>query len=88
MLGLSMFHKIVHNNVRPLIKSLMPPFVERNHNTCSNDVYKNFPRANEKYFNSFIPHMTRVWNCLEKSVRNELDIEMFKAKLKNKLKPP
>ena len=42
---------------------------------------KNFPRANEKYYNSFTPHMTRVWNCLEKSVRNELHIEMFKAKL-------
>ena len=88
MLGLSMFHKIFHNNVRRLIKSFMPPFIERNHITLSNDVYKNFPRASEKYYNSFIPHMTRVWNCLEKSVRNELDIEMFKVKLKNKLKPP
>ena len=32
--------------------------------------------------------MTRVWNSLEKSVKNKLDKEMFKAKLKNKLKPP
>ena len=64
----------------------MPPFLERNHNTRSNNVY-HFPRVNEKYYNSFIPHMTRVWNCLEKSVRNELDIEMFKIKLKNRLQP-
>ena len=55
----------------------MLPFLEKNHNTRCNDVYKNFPRHNEKYYKSFIPHMTRVWNSLEKSVRNELDIEMF-----------
>ena len=82
MLGMYMFHKIAHNNVRPIIKSIMPPFLERNRNTRSNDVYKNFPRVNEKYCKSFIPHMTRVWNWLEKSIRNELDIDMFKVKFK------
>ena len=88
MLGLSMFHKIAHNNVRPLIKSIMPPLVNNNRNTRSNDIYQNFPRVNEKYYNSFIPYFTREWNFLETSIRNEMDIGIFKCKLKDKLKPP
>ena len=69
MLDLSMFYKIAHNNVRPLIKSIMPPLLERTRNTRSNDVYKTFPRVNEKYYQSFIPHLTRVWNGLERSAK-------------------
>ena len=70
MLGLYMFHKIVHNNVRPLIRSIMPPLVNNICNTRSNDIYKNFPRVNEKYYNLYIPHFTREWNCLDESIRN------------------
>ena len=36
----------------------------------------------------FIPYFTREWNCLETSIRNEMDIGIFKCKLKDKLKPP
>ena len=82
MLGPSMFHKIAHNNVRPLLKSIMPPLVYNIHNTRSNDIYKNFPRVNEKYYNSFIPHLTRVWNSLDKAIRNEFDINVFKVNIK------
>lgn len=82
-----MFHKIAHNNVRPLLKSIMPPLVYNIHNTRSNDIYKNFPRVNEKYYNSFIPHLTRVWNSLDKAIRNEFDINVFKVNIKDKLKP-
>ena len=88
MLGLSMFHKIVNNNVRPLIKRIMPPLVDKNHNTRSNDIYKNFQRVNEKYYNSFIPHLTQLWNSLNKYVRNELDIYIFKESIKRQKKPP
>ena len=88
ILGLSMFYKIAHNYVRPLLKSIMPPLVGNIRNTRSNDIYKNFPRVNEEYYNSFIPHFTREWNCLNKSIRNEGDIGIFKNILKEKLKPP
>ena len=62
----------------------MPPLIERTRNTRSNDVYKNFPRVNKKNYQYFIPHLTRVWNGLERSIRNELDIDMYKAKIKKK----
>ena len=88
MLGLSMFHKIVNNNVRPLIKRIMPTLVNKNHNTRSNDIYKNFPRVNEKYYNSFIPYLTLLWNSLNKCVRSELDIYIFKESIKKQKKPP
>ena len=46
MLGLSMFHKIAHGNVRPLLKSVMPQLVDNIRNTRSKNIYKNFPRVN------------------------------------------
>ena len=59
------------------------PPVYNNHNTRLNNIYKNLSRVNEKYYNSFIPHLTRVWKFLEKSIRNEFDINVFKVKLKS-----
>ena len=83
-----MFHKVANNNVRPLIKSVMPQLVDNIRITRSIDIYKNFPRVNELYYNSFIFYFTRSWNCLERSIRNELNIGIFKEKIKEKLKPP
>ena len=45
MLGLSMFHKIAHGNVRPLIKSVMPQLVDNICNTRSNNIYKKLPKS-------------------------------------------
>ena len=45
MLGLSMFHKIVHNNVGPLIRSRIPPLVNNVRYTHSNDIYKKLPKS-------------------------------------------
>ena len=87
-LGLSLFHKIAHNNVRPLIRTFLPKVKEKIHNTRSNDEYENFSRPNEKFFNSFFPHFTRAWNNLLKEVRDDQDHTNFKENMKIKLKPP
>ena len=87
-LGLSLFHKISHDKVRPLIRTLLPKVKEKIHNTRSNDEYENFKRPNEKYFNSFFPHFTRAWNNLEKLVRDDQDHHNFKEIMKGKIKPP
>ena len=87
-LGLSLFHKIAHDKVRPLIRTLLPKVKEKIHNTRSNDEYENFKRPNEKYFNSFFPHFTRAWNNLEKLVRDDQDHHNFKEIMKGKIKPP
>ena len=50
LLGLSLFHKIAHNNVRPLLRSLLPKTKDKRYNTRSNDEYENFPRPNENYY--------------------------------------
>ena len=88
LLGLSLFHRIAHNNVRPLIRSLLPKTKEKKYNTRSNDEYENFPRPNEKYYKSFFPHFTRSWNNLDKAIRDDQDNLNFKDNLKLKLKPP
>ena len=88
LLGLSLFHKIAHNNVRPLLRSILPKVKDKKYNTRSNDEYENFPRPNEKYHRSFFPHFTRSWNNLEKTIRDDQDHPSFKENLKIKLKPP
>ena len=87
-LGLSLFHNIAHNNVRPLIRTFLPKAKVKVHNTRSNDEYENFKRPNEKYFNSFFPHFTRAWNNLEKETRDDQDHTQFKENMKLKIKPP
>ena len=88
LLGLSLFHRIAHNNVRPLLRSFLPKIKDKKYNTRSNDEYENFPRPNEKYYKSFFPHFTRSWNNLDKNVRDDQDHLNFKENLKIKLKPP
>ena len=63
-LGLSMFYKIAHNSVRPLIRTFLPKPVVKTYNTRSKDEYVNFLRPNEKFYKSFFPHFTRSWNNL------------------------
>ena len=41
LFGLSLFHKITHNNVRPLLRSLLPKTKDKRYNTRSNDEYEN-----------------------------------------------
>ena len=86
-LGLSMFYKISHNLVRPLIRTFLPKPVVKNYNTRSKDEYVNFARPNEKFYKSFFPHFTRSWNNLSIEIRNTLDQAEFKEKLKVLLKP-
>ena len=49
LLGLSLFHKIAHNNIRPLLRSRLPQTKDKRYNHRSNDEYENFPRTHEKY---------------------------------------
>ena len=37
--------------------------------------------------NSFFPYFTKLWNSLDKSIKCENDINIFKTKLKNNYKP-
>jgi hypothetical protein len=87
MLGLSLYHKIAYDNVRPLIKKLMPQCVNHTRNNRAKHDFVNFPKINNKYDNSFFPFFTRAWNNLPKAIRNTLDTTEFKEKLKTNFKP-
>jgi hypothetical protein len=87
MLGLSLYHKIVYNNVRPLIRKLMPDNVKHNLNSRAKHDFVNFRKITNNYDNSFFPHFTRSWNNLNKSIRNTQDTLEFKQKLKDNFKP-
>ena len=86
-LGISLFHKIHLHATRPLIRKCMPQIETKNKNTRSRNFYKLFPPIGSNFSNSFFPHFTKSWNNLEPSLQSEQDLNFFKEKLKQKLKP-
>ena len=86
-LGLSMFHNIHLYNTRPLIRTCMPSIKCHYMNSRLGGQYTPFPFLSAQYNNSFFPYYTKLWNNLERSIKNEPDIKRFKNVLKTKLKP-
>ena len=82
------FHRIAHNNVQPLLISFLPKVKDKKYNTRSNDKYENFPRPNEKYLRSFLPHFSRSWNNLAQKLCDDQDHISFIENHKIKQKPP
>ena len=82
------FHRIAHNNVQPLLISFLPKVKDKKYNTRSNDKYENFPRPNEKYLRSFLPHFSRSWNNLAQKLCDDQDHLSFIENHKIKQKPP
>ena len=62
-LGLSLFHKIVQNQTRPLIRDCLPPR-SVNHETLRSGGFINFPYKGLKFANSFFPFFTKRYNLL------------------------
>ena len=87
-LGLSLFHKIHLGITRPLVKTFMPEIQVKSHNTRVLFYYCNFPYINKQFSYSFYPHFTKKWNSSPKSLQQERDINEFKLKIKNLIKPP
>ena len=88
LFGFSLFHRIAHNNVQPLLISFLPKVKDKKYNTRSNDKYENFPRPNEKYLRSFLPHFSRSWNNLAQKLCDDQDHLSFIENHKIKQKPP
>ena len=85
-LGLTAFHKMRFDQVRPLVKSCMPVLRIAVQNTRSTEPYIPFKFQNQQFSKSFFPHMTNLYNALSPTLRN-CDISDFKTELKAKLKP-
>ena len=85
-LGLTLFHKIHCNILRPLIKSCMPKYSTRNTDQLKVTTYSQFPFKGVFFSNSFFPYITRKWNMLPFKLKNK-PIEDFKIDLKVMLTP-
>ena len=84
-LGLTVFHKIHLGLTRPLVRECMPQI--NSNTTRSAGLYKTFKYFSQKYTNSFFPIFSKFWSKLDKTVRCENDILLFKEKLKTNFKP-
>ena len=84
-LGLAIFHKIVKNETRPLIRDCLPPR-SMNFVTLRSEGLQNFPFKGLCFANSFFPTFTKKYNLLNSKTR-KMDTIDFKSHLLNKMKP-
>ena len=84
-LGLCVFNKIDSHQTRPLIRECMPP--KNLGNTRANGTYIKQKFQSVNFSNSFFPFFSEMWSKLDKSLREEIDLNEFKTKLKASFKP-
>ena len=84
-LGLCVFNKIDSHQTRPLIRNCMPP--KNTGNTRANGTYIKQKFQSVNFSNSFLPFFSEMWSKLDKSLREEVDLNEFKSKLKPSFKP-
>ena len=84
-LGLCVFNKIDSHQTRPLIRECMPP--KNMGNTRANGTYMKQKFQSVNFSNSFFPLFSEMWSKLDKSLREEIDLNEFKTKLKATFKP-
>ena len=84
-LGLCVFNKIDSHQTRPLIRNCMPP--KNTGNTRANGTYIKQKFQSVNFSNSFFPFFSEMWSKLDKSLREEVDLNEFKSKLKPSFKP-
>ena len=84
-LGLTIFHKIHLGLTRPLIRTCMPSI--NTNNTRGAGCYVVPRNYSRNYKNSFFPLFSSFWSKLNKTIRNERDIYIFKEQLKLLFKP-
>ena len=83
---LSLFYKIMKEDAPEYLLDLIPPTVAETNNynlRSSQNIYQTSSRLS-LYQESFIPSSIKLWNSLDLSVRNELSLNMFKLKIKQK----
>ena len=85
ILGLNIFHKIHKKETRPLIWTCMPKNDLGNMTLRSKGCYLPFPKTSSRFSKSFFPHISKLWNSLDISVKNK-DLKEFKFHT-NTLKP-
>ena len=87
MLGLNFFHKIHLQETRPLIQKCMPKLdFERKNVLRSNGGYLPFTNHGDKFWKSFFPYISRLWNTLSPDVQFK-NLEDFKIYTKSEMKP-
>ena len=83
---LTLFYKIMKEDAPEYLLDLIPPTVAETNNynlRSSQNIYQTSSRLS-LYQESFIPSSIKLWNSLDLSVRNELSLNMFKLKIKQK----
>ena len=84
MLGLNIFHKIHLKETRPLIQKCMPKLdIERTNLLRSKGGYLPFINYGDKFWKSFFPHISRLWNTIGLDVQCKT-LEDFKLHTKKK----
>ena len=69
----------------PLVHECLPPLL--NHRYPTNRTFEHYPFMSNFFVNSFFPYSIKQWDQLDPELRKEHDFAVFKAKLKETIKP-
>ena len=85
-LGLTLFHKLLSNLTRPLVRQCMPiSNTNTQYQLRNSPPYQQFKYHNKKYNDSFFPYFTRKFGGPKPSIRCQRD--EFKFNIKSFIKP-
>ena len=88
ILGITLFHKTLLGNQRPLISSCMPIIApSTGHNTRNQRRFLSFPRGKVKFSNSYFVLFTRKYEQIPKDITKLRDMTEFKTALKKHFAP-
>ena len=84
-LCLCQLYKIMSHMTTPLVHECLPPLL--NHRYPTNRTFEHYPFMSNFFVNSFFPYSIKQWDQLDPELRKEHDFAVFKAKLKETIKP-
>ena len=65
----------------------MPELRIQTNNTRTSTCYVSFPQKSVSFSQSFFPYLSKLWSSLNKSIKKQNDLSMFKENLKLVYKP-
>ena len=70
---LCLFYELLHGDFPPHLSSILPEIVPLDYTLRSSLCHTN------RFYNSFIPSCVRLWNALDPTIKNSLNISSFKT---------
>ena len=75
---LCLFYELLHGDFPPHLSSILPEIVPLDYTLQNPQIRSSLCHTN-RFYNSFIPSCVRLWNALDPTINNSLNISSFKT---------